>query len=422
MAEDLLAKAREEINEIDKKMAELFTLRMEAVKQIAEYKSANGLKIFDAQREAEVIDRNSSYVKGDLQKHYLKFLKSNLELSKSYQRNLMSEVGRLSVELGVHSYDVNMGHGLVSRVNELFDLNRKVLILTDSGVPSQYSEAVREQCKSAKILTVPQGEGSKSMECLSVVLSAMADFGMTRTDCLLAIGGGVVGDLGGFAASTYMRGIEFYNIPTTLLSQVDSSIGGKTAVNHNGTKNVVGSFYQPKGVIIDPDLLLTLSKRHMSGGMAEVIKMALSLDARLFEKIEAGADILEIIEGALRIKKAVVEEDEKERGLRRVLNLGHTLGHAIEATDRSFIHGECVAIGMVAVCSDKVKERLIPLLKKYGLPTDYKINPDLFDRIALDKKSEGDMINVIYVDEIGSYRIEKQSIRDFTQHISEERK
>ena len=131
---------------------------------------------------------------------------------------------------------------------------------------------------------------------------------------------------------------------------------------------------------------------------------------------------VQIFSRSSRIKKAVVEEDEKERGLRRVLNLGHTLGHAIEATDRSLIHGECVAIGMVAVCSDKVKERLIPLLKKYGLPTDYKINPDLLDRIALDKKSEGDMINVIYVDEIGSYRIEKQSIRDFTQHISEERK
>ena len=242
----------------------------------------------------------------------------------------------------------------------------------------------------------------------------MIDLGMTRTDCLVAVGGGVIGDLGGFAAASYMRGIDFYNIPTTLLSQVDSSIGGKCAINLGGVKNIVGSFYQPKGVIVDPDLLATLPERHMANGMAEVIKMAVSLDADLFKKIEDGADILEIIEGALKIKKTVVENDERESGVRRALNLGHTLGHAIEATDGSLYHGECVAIGMMAVCSDEVKTRLVPLLKKCGLPTEYKGDmKSVVSKIALDKKSDGDEIYIIYVDEIGSYRIQKQKIRDF---------
>ena len=152
----------------------------------------------------------------------------------------------------------------------------------------------------------------------------------------------------------------------------------------------------------------------MANGMAEVIKMSVSLDAELFRKIENGADILEIIEGALKIKKIVVEGDERESGLRRVLNLGHTLGQAIEATDGSLHHGECVAIGMMAVCSDEVKTRLVPLLKKSGLPTEYKGDmKSVVSKIALDKKSDGDEIYIIYVDEVGSYRIQKQGIGDF---------
>ena len=328
----------------------------------------------------------------------------------------------LHLNLGDRGYDINIGRGLIFSVGEIFNLSRKVLILTDSGVPSEYAKAVKKQCQNATILTLPEGEGTKSIEGFSTVLSAMVDIGMTRTDCLIAVGGGVVGDLGGFAAASYMRGIDFYNIPTTLLSQVDSSIGGKTAINHKELKNIVGAFYQPKGVIIDPDLLQTLPKRQISSGMAEAIKMALSCDKELFEMIESGADIEEIIIGALKIKKKIVESDERESGVRRVLNLGHTLGHAIEATDGGLYHGECVAIGMLVVCSDEVKERLIPLLKKYDLPTEYKNTNDVLEKIALDKKSEGDKISVIYVDKIGSYRIEKESIKDFTLHISEEGK
>ena len=321
---------------------------------------------------------------------------------------------KLHLDLGNHGYDIHIGRGLIQRVGEIFNLNRRVLILTDSGVPKGYAEIVKAACREATILTIPEGEGSKSIDGFSKVLSAMVDFGMTRTDCLVAVGGGVVGDLGGFAAASYMRGIDFYNIPTTLLSQVDSSIGGKTAINLGGVKNIVGAFYQPKGVVVDPDLLSTLPERHIANGMAEVIKMAVSFDAELFGKIEKGADILEIIEGSLKIKKMVVENDERESGVRRVLNLGHTLGHAIEATDGSLYHGECVAIGMMAVCSDEVKTRLVPMLKKCGLPTEYTGDVrSVVSKIALDKKSDGDEIYIIYVDEVGSYRTEKQKIRDF---------
>ena len=414
MAKDLL-KARKEINEIDREMADLFVKRMAAVRDVAEYKKANDMPIYDEKREAEVIEANSRLVENDeLREYYKKFLRSNMEISKAYQSHLLENDGVMRVELSERSYDIHIGRGLIHKVSEIFCLDRRVLILTDSGVPKEYSERVKAVCREATILTLPDGEGSKSIDGFSKVLSAMIDLGMTRTDCLVAVGGGVIGDLGGFAAASYMRGIDFYNIPTTLLSQVDSSIGGKTAINLGGVKNIVGSFYQPKGVIVDPDLLATLPERHMANGMAEVIKMAVSFDADLFQKIENGADILEIIEGALKIKKTVVESDEKESGLRRALNLGHTLGHAIEATDGSLYHGECVAIGMMAVCSDEVKARLVPLLKKCGLPTEYKgdINSSL-NKITLDKKGDGDEIHIIYVDEIGSYRTEKQKIRDF---------
>ena len=415
MAKDLL-KARKEINEIDKEMAALFVRRMAAVRDVAEYKAENNLPIYDKKREAEVIEANSRLVENDeLREYYKKFLRSNMELSKAYQRRILENDGVMRVELSERSYDIHIGRGLIQRVGEIFNLNRRVIILTDSGVPKEYAEIVKAACREATILTMPEGEGSKSIDGFSKVLSAMIDLGMTRTDCLVAVGGGVMGDLGGFSAASYMRGIDFYNIPTTLLSQVDSSIGGKCAINLGGVKNIVGAFYQPKGVVVDPDLLSTLPERHIANGMAEVIKMAVSFDAELFRKIEKGADILEIIEGSLKIKKMVVENDERESGVRRVLNLGHTLGHAIEATDGSLYHGECVAIGMMAVCSDEVKTRLVPMLKGCGLPTEYKGDvKSVVSKIALDKKSDGDEIYIIYVDEVGSYRIEKQRIRDFT--------
>ncbi len=330
----------------------------------------------------------------------------------------------LHLNLGERGYDINIGRGLIGKARELFSLERRVLIVTDEGVPGEYAACVARQCKEASILTLPTGEGSKSFATLELICQRMSNMGMTRGDCVVAVGGGMVGDVSGFAASCYMRGVDFYNIPTTLLSQVDSSIGGKTAINLGGIKNTVGAFYQPCGVIIDPDVLDTLPKRQIANGLAEAIKMALTSDEALFSLIESGdvkENIEKIITGALLIKKAVVEADERESGLRKILNLGHTLGHGIEgAGGGELYHGECVAIGLIPVCSEAVKERLIPLLRRVELPTEYAGDMKrALELISHDKKREGEAISVIYVDEIGKYRIEKETVADFVCRVGE---
>lgn len=331
------------------------------------------------------------------------------------------------LNLGNRGYDINIGRGLLSRAGELFNLNRRVLIVTDSGVPSEYAETVRAVCKDARIITLPEGEGTKSIDCFATLLNAMLSFGMTRTDCVVAVGGGVVGDLSGFAAASFMRGIDFYNIPTTLLSQVDSSIGGKTAINLSGVKNIVGAFHQPKGVICDLDTLKTLPDRQISNGLAEAIKMSLTSDGELFalfENEKISEELLEkIVIGSVKIKRAVVEADEHEGGVRRILNFGHTLGHGIEAAEGgNLYHGECVALGMMAVCSEEIKKRLIPVLQKAGLPTGYDgdINKAL-SFIEHDKKCDGSLISVIFVDRVGSYRIEKMDTAGFCALVLEEK-
>lgn len=330
----------------------------------------------------------------------------------------------LHLDLGERGYDINTGRGLLGKANELFRLDRRVLIVTDSGVPREYAECVAALCREARIVTVREGEDSKSFACLDMLCRAMLDFGMTRSDCVVAVGGGVVGDLAGFAAASFMRGVDFYNIPTTLLSQVDSSIGGKTAINLGGVKNIVGAFYQPKGVIIDPDVLKTLTKRQFASGLAEAIKMSLTSDKELFELIDGGGveeNIEEIITRSLLIKKAVVEADEREGGLRKILNFGHSFGHGVEAAaGGELYHGECVAIGMTVVCSETVKARLVPLLESVGLPTCYEGDIDeALSFISHDKKCDGGSISVVFVDEIGSFRIEKMAVADFASHVRE---
>jgi 3-dehydroquinate synthase len=231
---------------------------------------------------------------------------------------------------------------------------------------------------------------------------------------VIAVGGGVVGDLLGFAASAYMRGIDFYNIPTTLLSQIDSSIGGKTAINLGGVKNIVGAFYQPKKVLIDPDLLKTLPARQISNGLAEAVKMSLTSDAALFDIFENGnieESIDEIIVRSLNIKKNVVEQDEKEAGLRKILNFGHTVGHGIESSSPLY-HGECVALGMIPMCTPEVRERLIPLLAKCGLPTSLCDTPErdrLLCAISHDKKAQGEEICTVTIPRLGEYQLQMKA-------------
>ena len=314
---------------------------------------------------------------------------------------------KLPVSLGDRSYEITLARGCLGHAGESLNLNRKVLIVTDDGVPAAYARALAGQCRESEIVCIPQGEDSKNFDTLQLILRRMLALGMGRGDCAAAVGGGVVGDLTGFAAACYMRGIDFYNVPTTVLSQVDSSIGGKTAIDLDGIKNIVGAFHQPRAVLIDPDTLQTLPKRQIANGLAEAVKMALCLDASgfaLFEKERIDLDT--VIENALITKRRVVEQDETEQGLRRVLNFGHTLGHGIESLhdENGLYHGECVALGMLPMCSDAVRARLLPVLRRLGLPTACGADADRVMRAVLhDKKAQDGMINAILVEEAGCY-------------------
>lgn len=321
----------------------------------------------------------------------------------------------IHMNLGECGYDITVARGSLQKASEYFNLNRRVLVVTDAGVPMQYAQAIAKQCKESVICTVEEGEASKSLEGLETLLQAMLDHGFSRKDCVVAVGGGVVGDLSGFAASTYMRGVDFYNVPTTLLSQIDSSIGGKTAINFGGVKNVVGAFYQPKGVLIDPALLKTLSKRQFSNGLAEAVKMALTSDKELFDIFESKTikdHLDEIIIRSLHVKKSVVEQDEKETGLRKILNFGHTVGHGIESSEgmHALYHGECVALGMLPMCGDGIRPRVIEVLKKCDL---YRVLAYDWEKITAaafhDKKADGNTVFVTTVNEIGSFDMKKMA-------------
>ena len=430
---DKLSEARAKINSIDSKMAKLFCERMEAVREVAEYKVERALPIFDARRETEIIENNSSLIENEtIKAHYINFLKNNIKISHSYQAELYPElssgvlyekenVKRIHISLEKDSYDIILGCGVLSLANEYLNLNRKVLILTDSGVPSEYAETIKQKCKEAFVYSVEQGEGSKNITNFESILSFMAENRFTRTDCVVAVGGGVVGDLAGFVASAYMRGVDFYNAPTTLLSQVDSSIGGKVAIDLGGYKNIVGAFYQPKCVLIDPEVLLTLNIRQIRAGLAESLKMATTSDTTLFDIFESGEylnDIEDVILRSLLIKKGIVERDVNEKGERKILNFGHTIGHAIESST-SLIHGEAVALGMLYMCSDSVKSRLIQIIEDMGLDFDVELdNNTLYNLILRDKKADGDFITITYVNEIGKAELVKLPIENIQDYIN----
>lgn len=335
----------------------------------------------------------------------------------------------IPVKTSTGGYNIVLERGSLNKLSEHLNVDRKALIVTDSGVPAQYAQSVAHQCSDPYIVTVPEGEASKCFENFKLLLSKMVEFSFTRSDCVIAVGGGVVGDMAGFAAASFMRGIDFYNIPTTVLSQVDSSIGGKVAIDFEGYKNIVGAFYPPKAVIIDPDTLKTLPARQISNGLSEAVKMSLTSDKdlfELFEKEDITENIDRIIEASLKIKRYVVEADEKEAGLRKILNFGHTLAHAVESVYdmQEYYHGECVAIGMLPMCSDEVRERLIKVLEKLNLPT--KIEGDserLFEAMSHDKKMSGSDITVVYVPSVGEFEMRtlpfvrlKEELKGVTQN------
>ena len=335
----------------------------------------------------------------------------------------------VKVNLPSNGYDIKIERGILEKAGDELNLNRKVLIVTDDGVPSKYAETLAKGCSESVITVIKQGEESKNFDNFLLLQKVMLENGFSRKDCAIALGGGVIGDLTGFAASCFMRGIEFYNIPTTVLSQVDSSVGGKTAVDFMGVKNIVGTFYQPKNVLIDPNVLETLDKRQISAGLVEAIKMAATFDDESFLKFEEAEsleelNIEEVITKAIETKADVVEKDEKEAGLRKVLNFGHTLGHGIEAScadvrlsniwedapyekdmhKHGLLHGECVGIGMLAMCDEDVKERIEKVLIKLNLPTKAGFDFEkALDAVTHDKKQNGKAISCVYVKKIGSY-------------------
>ncbi len=339
----------------------------------------------------------------------------------------------LCVQIPGRAYDIMIERGLFDTAGEQIrsvTTAAKAAVVSDSNVAPLYAQRLLNSMGkngfTVKLITVPAGEKSKSLAMTEYLYDEMLDFELTRSDLIVALGGGVVGDLTGFAASTLLRGIPFVQIPTTLLSQVDSSVGGKVAVDLPRGKNLVGTFCQPKRVLIDPDCLQTLPERFLADGMAEVIKYGAIFDKNLFALLESITDkqnlfakMEEIIYTCCNWKRQIVEEDEFDTGKRMVLNFGHTFGHAIEKEYHyeTYTHGEAVAAGMVMACEFGEKngitevgcaERMRKILAQYHLPTDAEISHDaLTAAMAVDKKGEGSLINLILLSEIGNAVIQK---------------
>ena len=344
---------------------------------------------------------------------------------------------KIRVELAERSYDISIGSNILEGIGDnvkLFGLSPKIAIVSNPTVFSLYGECVSASVKKAGFdlltVTIPDGEEYKDLLWVEHIYDELLKHKLDRSSALIALGGGVIGDITGFAASTYMRGISCIQVPTTLLAQVDSSVGGKTGVNHKLGKNMIGTFWQPRLVWIDIATLKTLLRRELLAGLAEVIKYGIIYDEKLFEFLEVNREkilnldsnaLTFIIKRSCEIKADVVSKDERESGLRSILNYGHTIGHAIETVTgyTRFLHGEAVAIGM---CLEARLSQMINLIDKdqvskikaiidsYGLPSE--MPPDLdvnyiFSSMQLDKKAVAGELKFILPEKIGRVRIYK---------------
>jgi 3-dehydroquinate synthase len=345
----------------------------------------------------------------------------------------------VKVSLGERSYDIELGASLAQAGERIkgLGLGNRIALVTNPTVKKLHGQRVTDSLKAAGFLVmsieIPDGEQYKTLDRANSIYTALLINSFDRTSALVALGGGVIGDLTGFAAATYMRGVPFIQIPTTLLAMVDSSVGGKTGVNHPMGKNMIGAFYQPKKVLMDLDVLKTLPKEEFLAGLAEVIKYGVIADEGLFdylgenrEKILAlEPEALErIIRRSCEIKADVVSKDERESGLRAILNFGHTVGHAVETAENyTMRHGYAVAIGMVyaarlshktGLCDASLPERVETLIKSYGLPTDLLAlsrKPsvtELMDTMQVDKKAEGGKVKFVLPKKIGEVVITKE--------------
>ena len=329
----------------------------------------------------------------------------------------------LNLNLQNNSYDIVVDKNILSKIFDDFNNIKHILVVTDSGVPKEYLESLIENKKEKTfVYTIEQGEQSKNFDNVKNILRFMISNDFKRNDIVVALGGGVVGDLSAFCASIYMRGISFYNIPTTLLSMVDSSIGGKTGIDFYGVKNSIGTFYQPKKVYIDLNVLSTLNKRLINCGIAESLKMAICLNKEYYLYLKNNIDNLDyekVVIESLKMKKYVVEKDEKEEDLRKVLNFGHTIGHGIEESlNGKLFHGECVALGMICMSDDNIKNELIKIYEKIGLPTKVSMNKqNVLSLIKHDKKSFGDDVDCVVVDDVGSFNFKKMTLSEIEDRM-----
>ncbi|EOI00482.1 3-dehydroquinate synthase [Enterococcus moraviensis ATCC BAA-383] len=352
---------------------------------------------------------------------------------------------KLTVNLPNHSYDLSIENGLLKKIGswakELWS-SQKIVIITDTNVQPLYGDLVYNSLKEAgfdpSTFVIEAGEQSKRLNVAAEIYDFLAEEGMTRSDGIIALGGGVVGDLAGFVASTYMRGLHFLQVPTTLLAQVDSSIGGKTAVNTTKAKNLVGTFAQPDGVLIDPDTLNTLEVRRIREGIAEIIKSAAIADEKLWQKLDELTDehdliahATEIIAACCKIKRNVVEKDELDNGIRLLLNFGHTIGHALENTAGygNLTHGEGVAIGMSQITRVAESNGLTPvgttdqlnkMIQKFHLPitSKYWDQEQLYTALTHDKKARGGKINIILLASIGEAKIVRIPIEEMKSYLN----
>jgi len=351
------------------------------------------------------------------------------------------------VILGDRSYDIEIGTSLEQIGVRLqgFGFGHKIAFITNPTVKRLYGQRVVDSLKAAGFLVlsieIPDGEQYKTLDWANAIYSALLINGFDRKSALVAVGGGVIGDLTGFAAATFMRGVPYIQVPTTLLAMVDSSVGGKTGVNHAMGKNMIGAFYQPKKVLMDLSVLKSLPQEEFLAGMAEVIKYGAIWDASFFEYLEKKREeilaldpdaLSYIIKRSCEIKAEVVSKDEHERGLRAILNFGHTVGHAIETAENYTIrHGEAAAIGMVyasklahktGFCDASVPEKVEKLIKSYGLPTNLaalRRKPsvaELMGTMQIDKKAEGGKVKFVLPRKIGEVFVtaewEEQKLRE----------
>lgn len=310
-------------------------------------------------------------------------------------------------------YEIIIEEDLLSNIEEYIDFPSNTLIVTDTNIPEIYINKIKDKTKNCFVYKIKPGENSKNIDSYLEITNVLIENKFNRSDLIIALGGGVVGDLTGFVASTYKRGISFINIPTSTLSMIDSSIGGKVAVNVNDIKNIIGAFYMPKKVLISLNTLESLPKRHFNNGLMEALKAGLIYDKELFNLFrENNLNIKDIIVKSLNVKKEVVQIDPLEKGLRKILNFGHTIGHAIESQNFDTIfHGEAIAYGMLYFLDNKYKEEVKEIIEKVIGKVQYNLDvTKAMNLISNDKKATTNGIDVVTVSEIGKAEIKNYSL------------